>query len=80
MQSPIPTLLLCISYAYFCKSLAPRLMKNRKPFDLRRTLVIYNLFQTVFSAWIFYEVRGRDEPTYSTLLINLFSLFFLCCF
>lgn len=55
MQSPVPTLLLCLSYAYFCKSLAPRLMQNRKPFDLRKTLVVYNLFQTVFSAWIFYE-------------------------
>uniref|UniRef100_A0A6M2DY60 Elongation of very long chain fatty acids protein n=1 Tax=Xenopsylla cheopis TaxID=163159 RepID=A0A6M2DY60_XENCH len=30
-------------------------MKNREAFDLRRVLVIYNLFQTVFSAWIFYE-------------------------
>lgn len=60
MSSPIPTILLCLSYAYFCKSLAPRLMKNRKPFDLRRTLVVYNLFQTVFSAWIFYEVFHAD--------------------
>lgn len=31
-------------------------MANRKPFDLRNTLVVYNLFQTVFSIWIFYEV------------------------
>lgn len=56
MQSPLPTLALCIFYAYFCKSLAPRLMENRKPFGLRKTLIFYNLFQTVFSAWIFYEV------------------------
>ena len=56
MSSPLPTIILCLSYAYFCRSLAPRLMQNRKPFDLRKTLVVYNLFQTVFSAWIFYEV------------------------
>lgn len=31
-------------------------MANRKPMDLRQILVIYNLFQTIFSAWIFYEV------------------------
>lgn len=36
----------------------PKLMANRKPFDLRNTLVAYNLFQTVFSAWIFYEVSS----------------------
>lgn len=58
MQSPLPTLALCIFYAYFCKSLAPRLMESRKPFGLRRTLIFYNLFQTVFSAWIFYEVSS----------------------
>ncbi|CAO1434987.1 unnamed protein product [Diamesa serratosioi] len=55
MQSPLPTLAMCIFYAYFSKSLAPRLMQNRKPFDLRKTLVFYNLFQTLFSTWIFYE-------------------------
>lgn len=56
MSSPFPTLALCIFYAYFSKVLAPKLMANRKAFDLRNLLVAYNLFQTVFSAWIFYEV------------------------
>lgn len=56
MSSPFPTMALCIFYAYFSKVLAPKLMANRKAFDLRNILVVYNLFQTVFSAWIFYEV------------------------
>lgn len=55
MSSPLPTLAICVSYAYVVKRLGPRLMENRKPFSLRRTLIAYNLFQTVFSAWIFYE-------------------------
>ncbi|XP_053682185.1 elongation of very long chain fatty acids protein 7 [Sabethes cyaneus] len=55
MSSPLPTLGLCLFYAYFSKSLAPKLMENRKPLDLRNFLVVYNLFQTVFSTWIFYE-------------------------
>ncbi|XP_050085359.1 elongation of very long chain fatty acids protein [Anopheles aquasalis] len=55
MSSPFPTLGLCIFYAYFSKSLAPKLMEKRKPMDLRNTLVVYNLFQTIFSTWIFYE-------------------------
>lgn len=55
MSSPFPTLALCIFYVYFSKSLAPKLMENRKPMDLRKILVYYNLFQTIFSAWIFYE-------------------------
>lgn len=56
MSSPFPTIAICLFYAYFNKVLAPKIMANRKPFDLRNTLVIYNLFQTVFSTWIFYEV------------------------
>lgn len=55
MSSPLPTLGLCVFYAYFSKSLAPKLMEKRKPLDLRNFLVLYNLFQTVFSTWIFYE-------------------------
>lgn len=36
--------------------LGPRLMENRKPFQLKNTLIVYNFFQVVFSAWLFYEV------------------------
>lgn len=64
MSSPIPTLLLCLSYAYFSKSLGPKLMANRKPFQLRGILVYYNLFQTVFSAWIVYEVSVLFEISF----------------
>ncbi|XP_075150582.1 very long chain fatty acid elongase 7 [Haematobia irritans] len=55
MSSPMPTFFLCVFYAYFSKSLGPKLMAKRKAMDLRNILVWYNLFQTVFSAWIFYE-------------------------
>lgn len=55
MSSPLPTLALCIFYAYFSKSIAPKIMEKRKPLDLRKFLIVYNLFQTVFSTWIFYE-------------------------
>lgn len=55
MSSPLPTLLICLSYAYVARVLGPRIMENRKPFDLRKTLLVYNAFQTIFSAWIFYE-------------------------
>lgn len=36
--------------------LGPRLMENRKPFQLKNTLIVYNFFQVIFSAWLFYEV------------------------
>lgn len=77
MQSPLPTLALCIFYAYFCRSLAPRLMENRKPFGLRRTLIFYNLFQTVFSAWIFYEV-SRDHVRHFAPKTHVNSIYSIC--
>lgn len=57
MSSPFPTVAICLSYAYFSRVLGPKLMENRKPFDLRGILIMYNLIQTLFSSWIFYEVR-----------------------
>lgn len=59
MSSPFPTLFICLTYVYCVKSLGPRLMANRKPFDLRNVLLGYNAFQVAFSAWLFYEVRHK---------------------
>uniref|UniRef100_A0ABD2WGF7 Elongation of very long chain fatty acids protein n=1 Tax=Trichogramma kaykai TaxID=54128 RepID=A0ABD2WGF7_9HYME len=55
MSSPFPTLLICLSYVYLVKVLGPKLMENRKPFQLKNVLIAYNLFQVIFSAWLFYE-------------------------
>jgi anthranilate/para-aminobenzoate synthase component II len=59
MSGPFPTLAICLSYAYFVKVLGPRIMQNRKPMDLRAVLIVYNLVQVIFSAWLFYEVTKR---------------------
>ncbi|XP_062563470.1 elongation of very long chain fatty acids protein AAEL008004 isoform X1 [Armigeres subalbatus] len=56
MSSPFPTLALCLGYVYLVKVLGPRLMENRKPFQLRNTLILYNFVQVIFSAWLFYEI------------------------
>lgn len=37
--------------------LGPKLMENRKPFELKQVLIWYNLFQVLFSVWLFNEVR-----------------------
>nr|CAD7427539.1 unnamed protein product [Timema monikensis] len=55
MSSPFPTLAICLSYVYLTKFAGPKLMENRKPFELRNVLIAYNLFQVIFSTWLFYE-------------------------
>lgn len=53
MQSPWPTLTICLSYAYFVKVLGPSLMKNREPMQLRWVMVGYNFFMVAVSLAIF---------------------------
>lgn len=56
MSSPFYTLGICLGYVYIVKVLGPKLMENRKPFQLKNTLVVYNFLQVLFSAWLFYEI------------------------
>ncbi|XP_011135698.1 elongation of very long chain fatty acids protein AAEL008004 isoform X3 [Harpegnathos saltator] len=55
MSSPFPTLFICLTYVFVVKVLGPKLMENRKPFQLRNSLIVYNFFQVIFSTWLFYE-------------------------
>lgn len=82
MSSPFPTLAICLFYGYFVKVLGPKLMENRKPLDLRKVMIWYNLFQVIFSMWLFNEVSiihiiGFDENSlrYSVFFIFLFVEF-----
>lgn len=51
--TPIATIL--VTYLYFCKYAGPQYMKDRKPYDLKYVLIVYNLFQVLFSIYLVYE-------------------------
>ena len=53
MSSPWPTLALCLLYYYIIRVAGPRFMKDREPLNIQNLVVVYNLFQTLFSIWIF---------------------------
>ncbi|XP_023018366.2 very long chain fatty acid elongase AAEL008004 [Leptinotarsa decemlineata] len=55
MSKPLLTLAISLLYIYIVKILGPALMENRKPFQLKKTLFVYNLFQVIFSSWLFYR-------------------------
>jgi hypothetical protein len=57
MSGPVPLLTILITYQYFCISAGPRWMKDRKPFDLKYVLIVYNAVQVVFSVCLVNEVR-----------------------
>lgn len=56
MSSPLPQTIIISAYIYFVTSLGPRLMENRKPFDLKKVLIVYNFSVVVLSLYMCYEV------------------------
>ncbi|CAH1275571.1 unnamed protein product [Diabrotica balteata] len=44
-----------VTYVYFCTKAGPRYMKDKKPYELKKTIQIYNLLQVFASAYIFNE-------------------------
>merc|ERR1711928_103393 len=54
MSSIWPTTLICIAYVYIVKVAGPNFMKNREPYNIKGIMIAYNLFQTLFSAWMCY--------------------------
>ena len=61
MSSPLPTLLLCSAYFYIVKIWGPQFMRDRKPYELKNTLIAYNVVQAspvvVFAVVIVFVVK-----------------------
>ncbi|XP_073837901.1 very long chain fatty acid elongase AAEL008004-like [Musca autumnalis] len=56
LAESLPTLFTILgAYLFFCIYAGPWLMRNRKAFKLRNTLIVYNALQVVFSAVLVYE-------------------------
>ncbi|XP_053612580.1 very long chain fatty acid elongase 7-like [Plodia interpunctella] len=83
MSSPIPVILIWISYLLFVLKVGPAYMKNREAFKLFNLLKVYNLFQVAFSlvqflmAWELVKPAGYigitcDEDEQSQRRLNRF--------
>lgn len=57
IESPVPTIMMVVTYLYVTLILGPKLMVNRKPFKLKEVLIYYNGAQVIFSLLMFYEVN-----------------------
>lgn len=65
MQSPVPTVMMVLTYLYVILFLGPKMMANRKPFKLREVLIVYNGAQVLYSLFMLYEVSIlRIQRTY----------------
>ncbi|XP_055378151.1 elongation of very long chain fatty acids protein 7 [Condylostylus longicornis] len=55
MDSPLPTIGMVLTYLAWVLVIGPRYMRDRKPMQLRTTLIYYNAFQVLLSGYMFYE-------------------------
>lgn len=56
MSSPWPIAVTVTAYLYFVLHLGPKLMENRKPFDLKWLLIVYNFYNVVLSSYLVWQV------------------------
>lgn len=54
MSSPVSSFVICFAYFVFVK-MGPWLMKDRKPFNLRKLLLFYNFVMVLLSTYCFLE-------------------------
>jgi len=54
--SPLVPMAVVYVYLKMVREWLPKYMENRQPFDLKRTLLVYNIIQVVLSVYLFYEV------------------------
>lgn len=54
-NNPGPLFTILATYLYFCLYAGPRYMRDRKPFELKTTMIVYNIFQVVLSYVLFHE-------------------------
>lgn len=62
VDNPIPTVALVLIYLSIVMVIGPLWMRDRKPFNLKNTLIYYNAFQVVLSGYMFYEVGVLNCP------------------
>ncbi|XP_054260081.1 elongation of very long chain fatty acids protein 7-like [Macrosteles quadrilineatus] len=51
MSSPYPVTVLMVGYLTFVTYLGPHLMAERKPFNLKYTMMVYNIAQVIYNIW-----------------------------
>ncbi|XP_076686855.1 very long chain fatty acid elongase AAEL008004 [Andrena cerasifolii] len=55
VSGPGPLLMIVVSYVYFSISAGPRYMRDKKPYDLRNVMIVYNFSQVLASMYLVYE-------------------------
>lgn len=74
MSSPGPVVAVVMIYLVFVLKIGPEYMKNRKPMDLKRIMVLYNAFQVCYSIWMCRTVSQHTWRIHNNYVYITFSL------
>uniref|UniRef100_A0A1A9X125 Elongation of very long chain fatty acids protein n=1 Tax=Glossina brevipalpis TaxID=37001 RepID=A0A1A9X125_9MUSC len=61
ISSPVKVVMIIIAYLLLVLRIGPRFMKNRKAYDLKYTLAIYNLFQIIYNSHMFVTIGTQTQ-------------------
>jgi hypothetical protein len=67
-HTPLPIILIMLTYYLMVTKFIPNFMKNRDPYKLRLPMLLYNIFMVVSNAYFFYEALIRFD--YGRVLLN----------
>jgi len=82
MDSPWPVVIILIAYLYFVLSAGPKFMKYRSPLKIDRIVMVYNVVQVLFSAYLVkeviqyfirHDVLSKCQYIFYRLLINYYN-------
>ena len=63
MESPVNMSAILLAYLAFVLYIGPRFMANRKPYQLKEVMIVYNFSLVAVSIYIVYEVRESNIPS-----------------
>ncbi|XP_023178041.2 elongation of very long chain fatty acids protein F-like [Drosophila hydei] len=77
LTSPWPVICICSAYLLFVYRIGPRFMQNRKPYNLKNVILIYNICQMIYNATMFllifyyiFIVNVYDKSCMETLKLD----------
>lgn len=70
METVYPILYILVTYLLIVKIVGPRFMKTRKPYDLKRVIQCYNMFQVISCILLIYAVSLLKNILSKMLLSN----------
>jgi hypothetical protein len=78
IATPLATLGFVLAYLAWVVVIGPWYMRDKKPYNLRSTLIYYNAFQVLLSAYMFYEVRDSYLSRHCSHANGFLDFFFAC--